>query len=416
VPINLAQSSALYGNNPTTARKSTMSLQIAQRVQAIKPSPTLAVTARAAEMRAAGHDIIGLGAGEPDFDTPDHIKAAAVEAINQGYTRYTPVDGIPPLKQAIIDKFARDNQLEYSMKQVLVSCGGKQSFYNMAQALLNPGDEVIIPAPYWVSYPDMVKLAGGEPVIITATIRQGFKITPKQLETAITEKTRLFVMNSPSNPTGVHYTPEELAALGAVLSNYPKVMLATDDMYEHILWEGSTFKNILNMCPDLYERTIVLNGVSKAYAMTGWRIGYAGGPEKLIQKMKTIQSQSTSNPASISQHAALAALQGDQSFIQDMVKTFKERHDFVLNALLKIKGVECQPCQGTFYIFPSMQGVINRSGMKTDVELSEFLIEKAGVALVPGSAFGTPGYVRISFATSMENLKKAMDRLHSALN
>jgi len=392
-----------------------MTLQIAQRVQAIKPSPTLAVTARAAEMRAAGHDIIGLGAGEPDFDTPDHIKAAAVEAINQGHTRYTAVDGIPALKQAIINKFARDNQLEYSMKQVLVSCGGKQSFYNMAQALLNPGDEVIIPAPYWVSYPDMVKLAGGEPVIISANIQQGFKITPKQLESAMTEKTRLFVINSPSNPTGVHYTPEELAQLGAVLRNYPKVIVATDDMYEHILWEGAPFKNILNMCPDLYERTIVLNGVSKAYAMTGWRIGYAGGPEKLIQKMKTIQSQSTSNPTSISQYAALAALDGEQSFIQEMVKTFKERHDFVLASLLKIKGVECQPCQGTFYIFPSFQNVINRSGMKTDVELSEFLIEKAGVALVPGSAFGSPGYVRISFATSMENLKKAMDRLQGAL-
>jgi aspartate aminotransferase len=392
-----------------------MTLQIAQRVQAIKPSPTLAVTARAAEMRAAGHDIIGLGAGEPDFDTPDHIKAAAVEAINQGHTRYTAVDGIPALKQAIINKFARDNQLEYSMKQVLVSCGGKQSFYNLAQALLNPGDEVIIPAPYWVSYPDMVKLAGGEPVIVNADIQQGFKITPKQLESAITDKTRLFVMNSPSNPTGVHYTPEELAQLGAVLNNYPKVIVATDDMYEHILWEGAPFKNILNMSPDLYERTFVLNGVSKAYAMTGWRIGYAGGPEKLIQKMKTIQSQSTSNPTSISQYAALAALEGEQSFIQDMVKTFKERHDFVLESLLKIEGVECQPCQGTFYIFPSMQGVMNRSGIKTDVELSEMLIEKAGVALVPGSAFGSPGYVRISFATSMENLKKAMDRLQGAL-
>jgi len=392
-----------------------MTLQIAQRVQAIKPSPTLAVTARAAEMRAAGHDIIGLGAGEPDFDTPDHIKAAAVEAINQGHTRYTAVDGIPALKQAIINKFARDNQFEYSMKQVLVSCGGKQSFYNMAQAMLNPGDEVIIPAPYWVSYPDMVKLAGGEPVIVNADIQQGFKITPKQLESAITDKTRLFVINSPSNPTGVHYTPEELAQLGAVLNKHPKVIVATDDMYEHILWEGAPFKNILNMSPDLYERTIVLNGVSKAYAMTGWRIGYAAGPEKLIQKMKTIQSQSTSNPTSISQYAALAALEGEQSFIQDMVKTFKQRHDFVLESLLKIEGVECQPCQGTFYIFPSMQAVMDRLSIKTDVELSEMLIEKARVALVPGSAFGSPGYVRISFATSVENLEKAMDRLQGAL-
>ncbi|HAI68280.1 MAG TPA: aspartate aminotransferase, partial [Gammaproteobacteria bacterium] len=252
-----------------------MNLQIAQRVQAIKPSPTLAVTARAAEMRAAGHDIIGLGAGEPDFDTPDHIKAAGIEAINKGHTKYTPVDGIAPLKQAVIDKFARDNQLTYGMKEVLISCGGKQSFYNLAQALLNPGDEVIIPAPYWVSYPDMVMLAGGEPVKVRAGIEQGFKITPKQLEGVITDKTRLFVINSPSNPTGVHYTPDELAGLGAVLRNHPKIMVATDDMYEHILWEGRPFKNILNMCPELRDRTFVLNGVSKAYAMTGWRIGYA---------------------------------------------------------------------------------------------------------------------------------------------
>lgn len=392
-----------------------MSLQIAKRVQAIKPSPTLAVTARAAELRAAGHDIIGLGAGEPDFDTPQHIKQAAIDAINQGYTRYTPVDGIPKLKQAIIEKFARDNQLKYGMKQVLVSCGGKQSFYNLAQALLNDGDEVIIPAPYWVSYPDMVKLAGGEPVIVSADIQQSFKITPKQLKAVITEKTRLFVINSPSNPTGVHYTPEELAELGAVLDNYPKVMVATDDMYEHILWEGTPFKNILNMCPNLYDRTFVLNGVSKAYAMTGWRIGYAAGPEQLIQKMKTIQSQSTSNPTSISQYAALTALESDQSFIGEMVTTFKGRHDFVLKSLLEIDGVKCQPCQGTFYIFPSLQGVMDRLGIKTDVELSEFLIEKAKVAVVPGSAFGAPGYVRISFATSMENLEKAMDRLHNVL-
>jgi aspartate aminotransferase len=393
-----------------------VNLQIAQRVQAIKPSPTLAVTARAAELRAAGHDIIGLGAGEPDFDTPRHIKEAAVAALDKGYTKYTPVDGIADLKQAVINKFARDNQLTYGMKQVLVSCGGKQSFYNMAQALLNPGDEVIIPAPYWVSYPDMVMLADGEPVIISGDIQQGFKITPRQLEAAITDKTKLFVINSPSNPTGVHYTPDELAELGAVLLNHPKVIVATDDMYEHILWEGGPFKNIVNMCPDLYDRTVVLNGVSKAYAMTGWRIGYAGGPEQLIQKMKTIQSQSTSNPTSISQYGALAALEGDQSFIQNMVGIFKKRHDFVLESLRKINGVECQPCQGTFYIFPSMLRVMERLGVKTDVELGEFLLEKAKVAVVPGSAFGAPGFMRISFATSMENLEKAMERLHNTLN
>ena len=392
-----------------------MSLQIAQRVQAIKPSPTLAVTARAAEMRAAGHDIIGLGAGEPDFDTPQHIKDAAVAALNKGHTKYTPVDGIPALKQAVINKFSSDNQLEYNMKQILVSCGGKHSFYNLAQALLNPGDEVIIPAPYWVSYPDMAMLAGAKPVIISTGIQQGFKITPQQLEAAMTEKTRLFVLNSPSNPTGRHYTPDELREIGAVVRNYPNVMIATDDMYEHILWEGAPFKNILNMCTDLYDRTMVLNGVSKAYSMTGWRIGYAGGPEPLIQKMKTVQSQSTSNPTSIAQYGALAALEGDQSFIQQMVTTFKERHDFVLKSLLEIKGVECLPCQGTFYIFPSLQGVMDRLSIGTDIELGEFLIEKANVAVVPGSAFGAPGFVRISFATSMENLEKAMERLHNTL-
>ena len=392
-----------------------MTLQIAQRVQAIKPSPTLAVTARAAAMRAAGHDIVGLGAGEPDFDTPSHIKEAAITALNKGYTKYTPVDGIPALKQAVVNKFARENQLEYSLKQVIVSCGGKQAFYNMAQALLNPGDEAIIPAPYWVSYPDMVMLAGAEPVIVSANIQHGFKITPKQLEVAITDKTRLFVINSPSNPTGVHYSDKELAQLGEILTQYPKIIVATDDMYEHILWEGQ-FKNILNLCPALYDRTVVLNGVSKAYAMTGWRIGYAAGPEKLIQKMETIQSQSTSNPTSISQYAALAALEGDQTGIQEMVKIFKERHDFVLESLTQIKGVECLPCQGTFYIFPNMQGTMDRLGFKTDIEFGEFLIEKAGVALVPGSAFGAPGYMRISFATSMDNLKKALERLHNTLN
>jgi len=392
-----------------------VTLQIAQRVQAIKPSPTLAVTARAAEMRAAGHDIIGLGAGEPDFDTPQHIKDAGIEAINKGFTKYTPVDGIVTLKQAIIDKFAKDNQFTYGLKQILVSCGGKQSFYNLAQALLNPSDEVIIPAPYWVSYPDMAMLAGGKPVIVHAGIEQNFKITADQLEAAITDKTRLFVINSPSNPTGVHYTPDELVGLGAVLLKNPQIVIATDDMYEHILWEGTPFKNILNMCPDLYDQTMVLNGVSKAYSMTGWRIGYAAGPEKLIQKMKTIQSQSTSNPTSISQHASLAALTGDQTFVSDMVKTFKKRHDFVLDSLLKIDGVKCKPSHGTFYIFPSMQAVMDRMGIKTDIEFSELLIEKAGVALVPGSAFGADGYVRISFATSMENLEKSMDRLHKVL-
>ncbi len=392
-----------------------MTVQLSDRVQTIKPSPTLAVTNRAAEMRAAGHDIIGLGAGEPDFDTPQHIKDAAIAAMNRGQTKYTAVDGTPSLKKAIIDKFERENQLTYTPKQVLVSAGGKHSFYNLAQAYLNPGDEVIIPAPYWVSYPDMCLLAGAVPVIVSAGIEQNFKLTPEQVESAITDKTRLFVLNSPSNPTGVHYTDEELAALGQMLLKYPNILVATDDMYEHILWTGESFKNILNLTPELYDRTIVLNGVSKAYAMTGWRIGYAAGPVNLITAMKNIQSQSTSNPTSIAQYAAEEALNADQTFIGDMVKVFKERHDFVLDALLKIEGVQCTAGQGTFYIFPNFQGVIERKGMKDDLELAEYLIEKGGVALVPGSAFGAPGYGRISFATSMENLQKAMDRLQKAL-
>lgn len=393
-----------------------MTLQLSQRAQAIKPSPTLAVTARAAAMKAAGHDIIGLGAGEPDFDTPRHIKDAAIEALNKGYTKYTPVDGIPALKQAVIKKFAQDNQLSYNLKQVIISCGGKQGFYNLAQALLNPGDEVIIPAPYWVSYPDMVLLAGGVPVIVTATAQQAFKITPQQLEATITEKTRLFVINSPSNPTGVHYTVQELTALGMVLRKYPNVVVATDDIYEHLLWEGKPFKNVLSVCPDLYERTIILHGVSKSYSMTGWRIGYAAGPERLIQAMNNIQSQSTSNPTSFAQYGAVAALEGDQTFIVEMVNAFKKRHDFVLESLLKIKGVECLPAHGTFYIFPNFQGAMDRLGIKNDVEFGEFLIEKAGVALVPGSAFGAPGHGRISFATGMGNLEKAMERLYNTLN
>jgi aspartate aminotransferase len=391
-------------------------LKLANRVQRVKPSPTLAVTARVAELRAAGKDIIGLGAGEPDFDTPDHIKKAAIKAIKGGFTRYTAVDGMPSLKQAIIAKFKQDNGLDYTPEQILVSCGGKQSFYNLAQALLNPGDEVIIPAPYWVSYPDMVRLAEGEPVIIRAGVETNFKITPEQLEAAITPKTRIFVINSPSNPTGVAYSKAELAALGEVLKHCPQVLIATDDMYEHILWSKEPFSNILNACPDLYERTIVLNGVSKVYAMTGWRIGYAGGPADLIKAMKKVQSQSTSNPASISQVAAQEALEGDQSCIQPMIKAFRERHDYVVSALNKIDGVTCLPADGTFYVFPHVQEVIDRlDGVNDDIELAEYLLDEAGVALVPGSAFGAPGYVRISFATSMEVLNDALTRLANAL-
>lgn len=391
-------------------------LQIAERVRQMTPSSTSSLAARTAELRAAGHDIIGMGAGELDFDTPAHIKQAAKDAIDNGFTKYTAVDGIPELKQAIINKFSRENQLEYGMKQVIVSSGCKQTLYNLAQAVLNDGDEVIIPAPYWVSYPDIVKLAGGVPVFVHAGIEQSFKITPKQLDLAITEKTRLIFINSPSNPAGVHYTPEELTELGAILEKHPKVIIATDDIYEHMLWEGTPFKNILNVCPALNERGVILNGVSKAYSMTGWRIGYAAGPELLIQKMKTIQSQSTSNPSSISQHASLAAIEGDQSFIVKVVATLKERHNYIYKALLEIKDIQCLPCQGTFYILPNVQKVMERLGINNDVEFSEFLIEKAQVAVVPGSAFGVSGHVRLSFATSMENLEEAIRRLHKVLD
>ena len=391
-----------------------MDVQISNRVQRIKPSPTLAVTARAAALRAAGKDIIGLGAGEPDFDTPDHIKQAAIKAIQDGFTKYTDVGGTAQLKQAIIAKFTRENGLNYTPAQILVSVGGKQSFFNLVQALLNPGDEVIIPAPYWVSYPDMVMLADGIPVVIAAGIDRQFKISPDQLEAAITPLTRLVVINSPSNPTGSAYTGEELAALGEVLRRHPHILIATDDMYEHILWTAEPFVNILNVCPDLYERTMVLNGVSKAYSMTGWRIGYAGGPAALIEAMKNVQSQSTSNPTSISQVAAQAALEGDQSCITRMCKAFKERHDFVVKELNTIPGVRCIPGQGTFYTFPNVEGMIDRlDGLHSDVDLAEFLINEAGVALVPGSAFGAPGHLRLSFATDLETLREAMRRLHN---
>lgn len=393
-----------------------MTIKLSARVQAVKPSPTLAVTARAAEMRAAGKDVIGLGAGEPDFDTPDHIKEAAIKAIRDGFTKYTPVDGTPGLKRAVIDKFKRENGFDYTPEQILVSVGGKQSFYNLAQAILDPGDEVVIPAPYWVSYPDMVLLAGGIPVYVNAGASQNFKISPAQLAAAITDKTRLVVINSPSNPTGVAYSKEELAALGEVLLKFPKVAIATDDMYEHIRWSSEPFCNIVNACPALMDRTLVLNGVSKAYSMTGWRIGYAGGPANVIKAMKKVQSQSTSNPTSIAQVAAQAALEGPQDFIQMMVKAFKERHDYVLGRLNAMPGVHCLPTDGTFYCFPSVQGALAKiPGISNDLELSEYLIEQAGVALVPGTAFGMAGCVRLSIATSMEKLTKALDRLEKVL-
>lgn len=393
-----------------------MSITLSQRVQRIKPSPTLAVTSRAAALRAAGQDIIGLGAGEPDFDTPEHIKLAAKEAINSGKTKYTAVDGTAELKNAIINKLKRDNQLNYQADQILVSCGGKQSFFNLAQALLDDGDEVIIPAPYWVSYPDMSLLAGGVPVIIQGNQDQAFKITPEQLEAAITEKTKLVVINSPSNPSGKAYTRAELAALGNVLLKHPNILIATDDMYEHILWSDEPFSNIVMACPELYKQTIVLNGVSKAYSMTGWRIGYAAGPAELIKAMKKIQSQSTSNPTSISQYAAQAALEGDQSCIDEMLVAFKERHDYVVERLNEIEGISCIASDGTFYCFPDFNAILDRMDeIDNDVDLAEYILEKAGVALVPGSAFGLDGHMRISIATSMENLVNAIDRIAKLL-
>ena len=392
-------------------------INLSDRVQRIKPSPTLAITSKAAELRAEGKDIIGLGAGEPDFDTPDHIKQAAIEAINAGKTKYTPVDGTPGLKKAIIAKFKNENGLDYEPNQILVSSGGKQSFFNMALALLNDGDEAIIPAPYWVSYPDMVKVAGGVPVVLETDVDSRFKITPEQLEKAITPKTRLFVINSPSNPSGMAYSEEELAALGEVLKKHPDIVVATDDMYEHILWTGKPFVNIVNACPELYDRTVVMNGVSKAYSMTGWRIGYAGGPQKLIAAMKKVQSQSTSNPASISQAAAEAALSGDQQCVKDMVKAFKERHDYVVDALNKLPGVTCAAGDGTFYAFPDFSGAIAAmDGVESCTDLAAKLLETAEVALVPGSAFGAPGCLRLSFATGMDTLKEAIRRIEQALS
>ncbi len=393
-----------------------MDIRLSNRVNAIKPSPTLAVTNRAAELKAAGGDIIGLGVGEPDFDTPDHVKAAAIKAINDGFTKYTAVDGTPALKKAVIAKLMRDNNLAYKPEQILVSSGGKQSFFNMALALLDKGDEVIIPAPYWVSYPDMVLIADATPVIVPTDDAARFKISPAQLDAAITAKTRLFVLCSPSNPTGVAYTRADLEALGVVLRKHPHVLIATDDMYEKIWWAREPFCNILTACPDLYDRTIVLNGVSKAYAMTGWRIGYAAGPVKLIKAMNKVQSQSTSNPCSISQVAAQAALDGNQDCLKPMVKAFKERHDYVVAELNSIPGVSCIAADGAFYAFANFQGVIGkRPDIHNDIELCEYLLNEVGVALVPGSAFGAEGYARISIATSMKNLQDALARIRKAL-
>lgn len=396
-------------------------MELSKRAQAIKPSPTLAVTAKAARLKSEGKDIIGLGAGEPDFDTPQHIKDAAIAAINAGFTKYTQVGGTPALKSAIVTKFKRENGLDFNSKEILVSCGGKQSFFNLILATINPGDEVIIPAPYWVSYPDIVLIAEGKPVFIETGIEENFKITAEQLEKSITPKSRMFVINSPSNPSGSVYSLDELKALGDVLRKHPNILIASDDMYEHILLSDDKFVNILNACPDLQARTIILNGVSKAYAMTGWRIGYCGGPEYIITGMENIQSQSTSNPTSISQIAAEAALDGDQSCMVPMQIAFKERNQFVTDKLNAIPGIHCLLSGGAFYAFADVRQAIQRLQANkliendSDITFSELLLEKAGVAVVPGSAFGCKGYIRLSFATSMKNLAAAIERIDNLL-
>lgn len=391
-------------------------IHLSHRVQRIKPSPTIAVSQLAAELQRAGKDVIGLGAGEPDFDTPDHIKQAAIRAVQRGFTKYTAVDGIPSLKQAIVEKFKRENSLVFETDQILVSVGGKQSLFNLAQALLAAGDEVIVPAPYWVSYPDIVLLADATPVFVPAGGEQSFKITPEQLDQAITPNTRLLIINSPSNPSGAVYSRAELCALGEVLRNHPDVLIATDDIYEHILWSDEPFCNIANACPDLLARTIVVNGVSKAYAMTGWRIGYAAGPQTLIAAMCKIQSQSTSNPTSISQVAAEAALSAKQDCIRPMLEAFAQRHEHVVARLNEIRGIKCFPAQGAFYAFLDVrEAIVAQAGVSNDIEMAEYILNEAGVALVPGSAFGAEGYLRLSFATGMDILDNALDRLERLL-
>ena len=392
-----------------------MTLPVSRRVQRVKPSPTLAVTARAARLKAEGKDVIGLGAGEPDFDTPLHIQQAGIDAIKNGFTRYTNVDGINELKDAIAAKFERDNGIKYDRSQILVSSGAKQTIYNLCMAVLDHGDEAVIPAPYWVSYPDMVMLADGLPVMPFAGYAQGYKITPRQLAAAITPKTRLVLLNSPCNPTGAAYTRAELRALGEVLLEFPRVIIGTDDMYEKIFWSSDPFCSLLTAVPELYNRTVTINGVSKAYAMTGWRIGYCGGPKELITAMSTIQGQSTSNASSISQKAATAALDGDQTCVAKMNEAFKARHDFVVHALNSLPGISCLPGAGTFYAFAEVSRAMAGLGCRDDNEFAELLLNEGGVAVVPGSGFGAPGHIRISFACSMQTLEKAIERISRVL-
>ena len=384
---------------------------VSNNLKRIKPSPTIAVTTKAREMRAAGKDVIGLGAGEPDFDTPDNVKDAAIEAIKKGDTKYTAVDGTPELKKAIVEKFKRENNLSYNTDQITVGTGGKQVIYNTFMATLNKGDEVIIPAPFWVSYPDMVLLAGGTPKIVKCNERDGFKLSARKLKKAITKKTKWLILNSPSNPTGAGYTKDEIEELSKILVKNKKIFILSDDIYEHIRYDNFNFITIAQISK-LKDRTLTMNGVSKSYAMTGWRIGYAAGPKEIITAIRKIQSQSTSNPSSISQAAAVEALNGQQNFIKERAEAFKQRRDFVVNSLNEINGINCLTPNGAFYVFPSCKDLLNKkTKLKTDTEFVQKLLEKSMVAVVQGSAFGLNGYFRISYATSMENLEKAISRI-----
>ena len=389
---------------------------LSERVIKVKPSATIAISSKAMEMRSAGVDVISMSAGEPDFDTPEYIKDAAKMAMDNGMTKYTQVDGVPDLKQAIINKFSEDNDLIYDPENILVSTGAKQTLYNLFQAILGPGDEVIIISPYWVSYPDMVLLADAKPVIVDTFQENDFALDISAFADAINDKTKLVIINSPSNPTGITFSRSDYESIGAILQNHPDVYVATDDMYEYIYWGDEPFISFAQACPSLFDRTITINGVSKSYAMTGWRIGYCGGPSDVIGGMKKVQSQSTSNASSISQAAAIAALNGSKDEIYSMVEQYKLRHDYLCTALNDIDGFKTTPGTGAFYLFPDVKNVIVKKGFSDDVELSQYLIEKANVAVVPGSAFGSPGYIRLSYATSLELIKEAVNRISNSLD
>ena len=393
-----------------------MNNPISERVRKVKPSATIAISSKAMEMRSAGINVISMSAGEPDFDTPQHIKDAAKAAMDNGMTKYTQVDGVPDLKEAIIKKFRNDNELSYKPENILVSTGAKQTLYNLFQAILGDGDEVIIISPYWVSYPDMVLLADAKPVFVDTFQENNFSLDLNAFSNVINEKTKLVIINSPSNPTGITFTRSDYESIGAILENYPNAYVATDDMYEYIYWGEEPFVSFAQACPTLFDRTITINGVSKSYAMTGWRIGYCGGPADVIGAMKKVQSQSTSNPSSISQAATIAALNGSKDEIYSMVEQYKIRHDYLCSALNAIEGFKTSPGTGAFYLFPDVKNVIEKKGFSDDVELSEYLIESANVAVVPGSAFGSKGYIRLSYATSLDNIKEAVERISKSLS